>query len=68
MKRMKTPVLFERKEDCCGCTACCSVCPKHAISMKSDENGFDYPLIDEQLCVGCLLCVNVCPVVDKHTK
>ena len=25
------PVLYERKEDCCGCTACYAICPKSAI-------------------------------------
>ena len=24
------PVLFKRKEDCCGCTACYAICPKSA--------------------------------------
>ena len=31
------PVLYERKEDCCGCTACYAICPKSAIEMKEDE-------------------------------
>ena len=45
------PVLYERKEDCCGCTACYAICPKSAISMQTDEEGFLYPVIDEELCV-----------------
>lgn len=27
------PVLYERKQDCCGCTACYAICPKSAIKM-----------------------------------
>ena len=23
--------LYINKEDCCGCSACLSICPKHAI-------------------------------------
>ena len=39
------PVLYKRKEDCCGCTACYAICPKSAITMQPDEEGFDYPAI-----------------------
>lgn len=55
------PTLFENKEDCCGCTACYSICPVKAIAMVADEEGFEYPLIDETICVGCKKCVSVCP-------
>lgn len=54
------PVLYERKEDCCGCGACLNICPKHAISMKEDECGFIYPVIDETKCVRCNACKKVC--------
>ena len=37
------PVLYKRKEECCGCTACYAICPKEAISMVEDEEGFEYP-------------------------
>ena len=40
------PVLYERKQDCCGCTACYAICPKSAIEMKEDEEGFEYPQIN----------------------
>lgn len=48
------------KESCCGCTGCLCVCPKSAISMKTDDQGFEYPEINENLCVDCGLCYNVC--------
>ena len=56
------PVLYERKEDCCGCTACYAVCPRSAIAMMPDEEGFDYPIIDPLLCVRCGLCMKTCPI------
>ena len=56
------PVLYERKEDCCGCTACYAICPKHAISMVEDEEGFLYPEINEENCIRCGSCLNVCPI------
>ena len=42
------PVLYKRKEECCGCTACYAICPKEAIFMVEDEEGFEYPQIDEK--------------------
>ena len=58
----KIPIIFERKEDCCGCHACENVCPKGAISMHNDKEGFDYPSIDKGMCIGCNSCVSVCPI------
>lgn len=57
-------ILFENTKDCCGCTACYSVCPKNAISMKNDFKGYLYPEIDKKLCINCSLCKKVCPI-DK---
>lgn len=54
-------MLFEKKEDCCGCTACYAICPKDAIIMIEDEEGFEYPQIDECKCVRCYQCLKVCP-------
>ena len=36
---------------CCGCGACMVLCPKNAIVMQRDEEGFLYPQIDED--AGC---------------
>ena len=60
------PALYNRKEECCGCTACYAFCPKSAISMVEDEEGFDYPQIDESKCVRCYQCIKVFPI--KATK
>ena len=51
MVEREIPVLYKRKEECCGCTACYAICPKEAISMVEDEEGFEYPQIDESKCV-----------------
>lgn len=29
-----------KKENCCGCHACYNVCPKFAINMVADKEGF----------------------------
>ena len=62
MKNKEKPILFEQKEDCCGCTACAAVCPRDAIRMTADTEGFLYPVINEKLCVACYQCVKVCPI------
>ena len=57
-----TIILWKRKEDCCGCTACYAICPMEAISMIEDEEGFLYPKIDDNKCIKCKKCLNVCPI------
>lgn len=46
--------------DCCGCTACENICPKHAITMQPDLLGFLYPRIDDKKCIDCGLCEKIC--------
>ncbi|MBR2943228.1 MAG: Coenzyme F420 hydrogenase/dehydrogenase, beta subunit C-terminal domain [Clostridia bacterium] len=50
------------KSECTGCGACVSICPKHAITMQPDEEGFLYPAVNSELCVECDLCEKRCPV------
>lgn len=57
-------IKIEDKRNCCGCTACKSVCPKNAITMKEDEEGFLYPSVDQDICIDCHLCEKVCPLVN----
>ncbi len=51
---------------CCGCSACASKCPKSAISMRYDQEGFLYPVVESKRCVECGVCLNVCPINDKE--
>ena len=55
-------------ENCCGCSACSNVCPKHCISMKPNTEGFIYPHINESLCVHCGMCLKYCPIVLEIYK
>ncbi len=49
---------------CCGCSACYSICPKSAIQMTPNEEGFSFPEVNENLCVECSLCEKSCPVIN----
>lgn len=52
------------KTDCCGCNACGDVCSKHAITFKTDIEGFWYPEVNNQICNNCGLCEKVCPIMN----
>ncbi len=50
---------------CTGCSACMNVCPKDAITMQENRDGFIMPHIDEEKCIHCKKCIRTCPAV--HT-
>ena len=54
--------------DCCGCTACASVCAHDAIMMHPDALGFLYPKVDTAKCTDCGLCEKVCAFNDNYDK
>lgn len=60
--------LYEFKYDCCGCSACYSICPVNAIRFIIDEEGFRYPYIHQDLCVNCKKCEMVCPLKSKYVS
>lgn len=66
----KNMIDIKDKNDCCGCCACVDSCPKNAISLAVDNEGFWYPKVDIKLCIDCGLCDKVCPElhVDELKK
>ncbi len=59
-------IQIKNKADCCGCTACASVCAHDAINMQPDTLGFLYPVVDKDKCVDCGLCEKVCAFNDHY--
>lgn len=55
---------IQNKVDCCGCNACGDVCAHHAITFKTDIEGFWYPEVDTGKCTDCGLCEKVCPIIN----
>lgn len=59
--------LVIEKNQCCGCTACMNTCPVNAITMKKDEEGFFYPVIDDNICIKCGQCKKACSFHENNT-
>lgn len=55
---------IENLKTCTGCSACYSSCPKNAISLVPNKEGFLYPQIDSEKCIQCGLCEKVCPALN----
>ena len=58
---------FLYKTLCCGCGVCALICPRQAITMCPDEEGFLYPEVDVNKCVNCGLCEKKC-AFKKNTS
>lgn len=50
------------KEHCTGCGACAQSCNNNCILMQCDDEGFVYPIVDEDACIGCGRCESACPI------
>lgn len=53
---------------CSGCGSCCNVCPKDAIRMEYNAEGFHAPKIDREKCISCGLCEKSCPALHPYKE
>jgi coenzyme F420-reducing hydrogenase beta subunit len=60
--------VYNNKQNCCGCTACKFSCPTSAIEMVEDNEGFLYPIIEQNSCIDCGRCRSVCSFNNNYLK
>ena len=56
------PLLADRTH-CTGCSACAAACPRDAITLVRDREGFAFPRVDPEQCVRCGICTKTCPML-----
>lgn len=61
-------IFITDKQNCCGCTACASVCAHNAIAMIPDNLGFLYPTVNAEKCVNCGICNKVCQFNEDYKR
>ena len=57
-------IILADSKKCTGCHACMNICPKNAITMVEDSEGFLQPNINSSKCIECKLCQKTCPVIN----
>lgn len=57
---MKKHISISSKRSCTGCGACVNVCPKNAISISLNKEGFYEASVNEDKCVNCGICQTIC--------
>ena len=71
---MNKNITLASNKDCTGCASCYNICPKQAITMSPNTDGFLMPVIDDNKCIECHSCEKHCPVLNtlkqqnKETK
>ena len=60
--------MLQEEKKCTGCAACYNICPRNAIEMISNEEGFLCPSIDPKKCIQCGKCDNICPCMTEKVK
>lgn len=61
-------MITANRADCSSCETCANICPKNAIKMIRDAEGFAYPKIDSELCIKCGKCDATCPALNFVKK
>lgn len=64
----KNSYSYKITDNCCGCGACSAVCPKEAITIQKNEDGFEQYFVNQQICIKCGKCKTVCPMTNINSK
>ena len=54
------------KEKCVGCRSCELICPKNCVELSPNQEGFLYPLVNNEKCIYCGLCMSSCPAIKEN--
>lgn len=57
-------IKFDFDKYCYGCKNCENICPKNAIKVRKNNEGFFMPEIDESKCIECGMCEKICPYLN----
>ena len=52
--------------ECTSCQLCGAVCPKEAIHIELNKDGFYRPIIDQDKCIDCGICLKACYKYDEQ--
>ena len=52
--------------ECTSCQVCGAVCPKEAIQIELNKDGFYRPKINTEKCIDCGICVKACYKYDEQ--
>lgn len=52
--------------ECTSCQVCGAVCPKEAIHIELNMDGFYRPIIDHDKCIDCGICLKACYKFDEQ--
>lgn len=66
--KKSVPFNLDLKAKCCGCSVCMNICPKDAITMVANPEGFLNPKVDRSKCSNCGLCTSHCPELNPVYK
>jgi NAD-dependent dihydropyrimidine dehydrogenase PreA subunit len=56
-----------KRNECCGCGVCITVCSYNAINLSLDSEGFLNAFVDDSKCIDCGDCLMVCPI-QNHSQ
>lgn len=61
---MKFTQITDEVKNCNGCSACVVGCKTMCLKMEENEQGFKYPVINENGCNKCNNCLLYCPLYN----
>ncbi len=61
-------LILNLEKTCTACGACVSVCPKQALSLEYNDDGFYFPKLNSSRCINCRMCERVCHALKRDKE